>query len=132
MFHRCLKCEHRPPYSSGCRLNFRPVRDWCGIRFIKAVRLPAFGQTKQLAGGHLDESKHLTALGDQSLVLRSNNFESTPESHAFQAVEPTFHDQSIAELSRTPIADLSAHHHRISLRFVQFRESQAKFFREKG
>src|SRR5215470_981949 len=79
-----------------------------------------FRQTQQFSRGHLDQCKHLTALGNQCVVLRSCDPKRAPEPGAFHLIEPSVNHEPITELGCAAITNFSAHYYGIRLLLGHF------------
>ena len=80
---------------------------------------------KQFSFWHLDQCKHLAAMGDERIIFGSCNLECTPEPHALYPVQPAFNHELISKLSRPAIINLGSHDYRVPPILGHFRESQA-------
>src|SRR5207253_725646 len=77
-----------------------------GINPSLPIFLPMFRQTQQFSRGHLDQRKHLAALGNQRAVLRSCDPECAPEPRACHLIEPAINHQPVSEFGCAAIINL--------------------------
>src|SRR6478672_10655806 len=87
-------------------------------------------QTQQFSRRHLDQRKHLTALGNQRFVIWSCDSKCAPESRALRLIKPSLNHQPITEFGCTAIINFGAYYHRIGLLFGHLCKDETKFLDE--
>jgi hypothetical protein len=65
--------------------------------------------------GDLDDGEHLAGGGDERAIRRSADFESAPETQAFDALQPAVHDEVVTQAGRALAVDPRPHHDGIVL-----------------
>src|SRR5205807_9835484 len=80
---------------------------------------------------HFDEGTHLTALGDQRIIIRSNNAERARKSHALQLIEPALDYEPIAKFGGASLINFCADDHRIFFVFGHLHEAEAELLGQK-
>jgi hypothetical protein len=80
----------------------------------------------------LDESQHLPALCDESVIRGPANLEPAPEANALELFQPAINAQPVAQFRGTPVVNLSPHDHWISLCLGHFDQLHSELFGEKS
>ena len=98
--------------------------------FGLVVRFPMLRQTQQFSCRHFDQCQHLSAFGDQRVVLWALDAECAPEPRALCAIEPGLYPWRVAESCCASIIDLGADHNRIRFLLCHLYDREAELLRE--
>src|SRR6266550_8183072 len=66
-------------------------------RYRRAILVPTLRQSQQFRRWQFDQRQGLLTFRDQHVIIRTQDLERAPKTHALDTIEPTFDDEMVAK-----------------------------------
>ena len=95
-------------------------------RYRRSILVPTLWQSQQFRGGQLDQCQGLLTFRDQHVIVPAQDLKPAPKSHPFDAIEPTFDNEMIAESCGAPLINFCPKKDGILLLFRHLAQLQSE------